>query len=238
MSLGALALRVVSETRVLRELVENRLGWATSTEYQREGLLLSRPAEGGSVGKPSWVLYESGSIVLRRTPQESDAVNAACFHLVALEAATTSPHLALRLRTILLPGGDAVLADAQALHDLAGHDRRLGARGCLVLPTTVALVDPDAMELILPDQDVDQAVPTGRRAISQVVIRQRDPSPLAEADPLLALAAAALRDPELDLQATLQQIARLAEADAGVVRLAPVDDIIALPDELGLRRSS
>ena len=238
MSLGALELRVVSETKALRELVENRLGWATGTAEAREGLLLARPAEAGSLGKPSWLLYESGSVVLRRTPKETDAALAACFHLIALEAATTTPWLALRLRTVLLPSGDAVLTDAQALYDLAGHDRRLAARGCMVLPTTVALVDPDTMELVLPDQDLDEKVPSGRRPITQVVLRQRDESPLAEADPMLALAAAVLRDPHQDLQATLEQIARLAEAEPGVVRLAQAEAIVGLPDELGRPRSS
>ena len=59
-----------------------------------------------------------------------------------------APYLALRLRTVLVDGR-AVLAEPAVLHDLAGHDRRMAQRGCVVLPSTIATVDPLTLEAVL-----------------------------------------------------------------------------------------
>ena len=134
------------------------------------GLLAGRPPGDSAIGEAMWTLYESGDIVLRRSRHECDIVTAACFHLQALEAAVTSPLLPLRLRTMLLPDGGALLAVPGPLHDLAGHDRRLARRGVIVLPTTVALIDPATCEVVLPVQSDDTAIPSGHHPIRSMMV--------------------------------------------------------------------
>ena len=155
------------------------------------------------------MVYESGGIVLRRSRDEHDVVDAAGFHLVALRAAVTSGLLPLRLRPVILRNGDALLVDPRAIAEVAGHDRWFGARGCDVLPTTVALVDPERGELVLPDQDIDERVPTGRLPISTFLLREPADDGLPDAAPILAAAAVVLRDAERNLQTTLEQIDQL-----------------------------
>ena len=225
MSLGALTFRVVSEAMSLRAAVEARLGPTVDRVYAREGLLIGRPGLGEAGEKAAWMAYESGEIVLRRSRREQDVVEAAVFHLIALRSAVESPLLPLRLRTVMLDSGSAVLVDPRAIYDVAGHDRWYAAHGCDVLPTTIALVDPATVELILPEQDVDDRVPTGRHRIEEFILRRGEESPLGGADVLLALAAVVVRDRERDLQPILEQIDRLVTDHGDRVRLLPRGEI-------------
>lgn len=202
-------------------MIEGRLGWATTDAFQREGLLLGRPGAGSSGDKAAWMLYESGDVVLRRSRHERDVVEAAAFHLLALRAAVDSPLLPLRLRPVILPDGDALLVDPRALYDVAGHDRWFASRGCDVLPTTIALVDPASGELLLPEQDVDHRIPRGRRRIDQILLREPEEAPLEDAAAILAMSATVLRDPQRDLRVTLDQIDRMAPPNGGLIELLP-----------------
>ena len=195
------------------------------------GLLAGRPPGDSAVGESLWTLYESGDIVLRRSRHERDIVTAACFHLRALEAAVTSPLLPLRLRTMLLPDGGALLAVPGPLYDLAGHDRRLARRGVIVLPTTVALIDPVTCEVVLPDQSDVTAIPPGRYPIRSILLRDAHEPDLGEANQLLAFARTVIRDPDRDLQRALDQIAQLAEH--GVAVLVEGDEIKRTVGALG-----
>lgn len=219
MSPGALALRVVSEAASLRSTVEDRLGWPIAPGYAREGLLIGRPGDRAAGGTPTWILYESGDVVLRRSRNERDVVDAAAFHLLALEAATASPLLPLRLRSVLMPDGTAWLVDPIGLHDVAGHDRWYRARGYDILPTTIALVDPGAQELVLPDQTVDAQVPSGRIRVERILLRSTEASQLPQVDSLLALSAVVVRDPQRDLQLTLEHIDQLCPPGGELVQL-------------------
>jgi hypothetical protein len=235
---GALTFRVVSEAASLRPMVEERLGWATRSGYGREGLLVGRPGAGTSSSSAAWILYESGDVVLRRSRSERDVVDAALFHLGILEAAINSPLLPLRLRTVVLPDGTALLVDPRALNDVAGHDRWFRAHGCGVLPTTVALVDPVAEEVLLPPQDVDPLVPSGRIPIDQILLREPQEAPMPGAARLLALSAVVLRDPDRDLQVILDQLAQLASARDDLVQLLPRSSIAEAVKQRGVRPST
>lgn len=201
----------------------------TAPTVEPIGLLLGRPGSSGALGRPSWVLYESGDIVLRRSPKEEDVIAATCHHLVSLQHAVTSSLLPLRLRGVLLADGGAVLAEAAPLHDLAGHDRRLATRGCLVLPTTVCVVDPVSMELVLPEGGVEQHVPSGRVAIRTIVLREPGSPDLAGAAKHLAVARNVLRHGDQDLQSTLEQIDLLVRG-AGPIELAAHNDVSDVVD--------
>lgn len=233
MAFGPVGLRAVSESRALRPLLADRLGWELGMRPYRFGLLLGRPAAEAAVGKGFWVLYESGSVVLRRTTSEEDAVLAAAFHLVAVRTAVASPLLPLRLKTVLLPSGGALLAGADAVYSVPGHDRALARRGCTVLPTSVALIDPSTLEVVLPDQDLDPVVPVGRRPIERIALPTSGDRPVDAVSVVLALARAVLRDPDRDLQRVLEQLALLTESNPALVELMSTVEIGALVSQPG-----
>lgn len=201
-----------------------------------EGLLLGRPAADSGVGTASWVLYESGDIVLRRSRHEADVVSAAAFHLHYLQHAIGTSLLPLRVRTVLLANGSAVLVAPGPVHDVAGHDRRLGGRGVTMLPTTVAVVDVETCEVVLPPQSIDAAVPAGRRPISSLLLSDQHEPNLDGADLVLAIARTLIRDPDRDLQHSLDQIAVLAEA--GVASMAEGEEITRTIGALGASSGS
>jgi hypothetical protein len=233
MAFGPVGLRAVSESRALRPLLEDRLGWELGMRPFKFGLLLGRPAAEAAVGKGFWVVYESGSVVLRRTTSEEDAVRAAAFHLVALRSAIDSPLLPLRVKTVLLPSGGALLAGADAVYSVPGHDRSLARRGCTVVPTSVALVDPATLEIVLPEQDLDPDVPVGRRPIERIALPTSGDRPVDAVSIVLAFARSVLRDPDRDLQRVLEQLAQVIDADPGLVELMPSVEIGALVNRPG-----
>ena len=196
-------------------------------------MFLGRPNSETSVGNAAWVLFESGDIVLRRSRHEAEVEQAACFHLRALEAAVTSALLPLRLRTVVLPDGDVVLAEPGPLHDLAGHDRRLARRGCVVLPTTVVLIDPDEGQLLLPEQVIDASIPTGRRRIRSILLRNGEDDVLPAAASRLAVARTVVRDPNRDLDTTLRQIDTLARHHGERIELVTPEAMIQRVHGLG-----
>ena len=185
------------------------------------------------MGLPSWVLYESGSVVLRRSRVEADVIKAAGYHLATLAAASTSSLLALRVRTVVLPDGDVWLFDANVLWELAGLDRRLGARGFTVLPTTSALVDPESGEVVLPECGPGMSVPKGRLRIARLILRNIQESGIEGAERMLALARSVLRTSETDLQLTLGQLGLMTQPQRGLVELLPSDAIESQISHLG-----
>lgn len=170
------------------------------------GLLVGRPGSVELTTTPTWILYESGDVVLRRSRSEEDVVAAALFHLTCLEAATESTFLPLRLRPLVLTNGRVILVDPGAMHDVAGHDRWFARHIGDVLPTTVALVDPSSWELVLPAQDFDATASSGRRPIDRILIRRPPATSLVAAQPFLALSSTVLRHVGRDLQSTLEQV--------------------------------
>ena len=236
MSLGELTVRVASETRALRPAVIEHLGLALGNDVAKEGLLLSRPAVDGGVGSAAWVLYESGDIVLRRSRDEADVIAAACVHLDLLRHAVATDLLPLRLRTIVLPDGSAVLAAPGPIHGLAGLDRRLAKRGAIVVPSTVAIVDATTCEVVLPEQSIEPAVPSGRFPIRSILLRDQHEPVLDGADVLLALARLLIRDPLRALQPALDYMVVLAAQ--GVVSLAAPEEIIRIVGDLGASSSA
>ena len=162
-----------------------------------------------------------------------DIAAAAAYHLLALEAAIASPHLALRLRTVLVDGR-AVLAEPAVLHDLAGHDRRMAQRGCVVLPSTIAAVDPLTLEVVLVDQTIDDRIPCGRVPISAILLRDRDTG-LDAAARHLALARTVLRHEALPLDEAIGQVDELVVRHRERIQLAAAEDIAATVRQLGGR---
>lgn len=233
MAFGSVGLRAVSESRALRPLLAERLGWELGSRPYRFGLLLGRPAAEAAVGKGFWVVYESGSLVLRRTTSEEDAARAAAFHLLSVRTAIDAPFLPLRVKTVLLPSGGALLTGADAVYSVPGHDRALARRGCTVLPTSVVLVDPSTAEIVLSDQDLDPAVPGGRRPIERIALPTSGDRPVDDVSVMLALARSVLRDPDRDLQRVLEQLALLTESNPALVELMPSVEISALVNQPG-----
>ena len=226
-------MRIVTEDDRLRVRIADDLGWATSDAPASEGLLLGRPHAGSAVGDAAWVLYESGDIVLRRSRHHADAEQAACFHLLALEAAVMGGLLPLRLRTIVLPDGGALLVEAAPIHNLAGHDRRLAGRGYLVLPTTIAAVDPASGSVVLPQQRVDASVPSGARRIERILLRDGDERAPDGAAQILAIARNLVRTPDTDLDVTLAHIDRLTRSHGTLIELLPGEAIAEQIHALG-----
>lgn len=228
-------MRVASEASALRPAVAEHLLLEMGNDVAKEGLLLSRPAVDGGVGTAAWVLYESGDIVLRRSRDEADVIGAACLHLDLLRHAVTTDLLPLRLRTIVLPDGSATLAAPGAIHALAGLDRRLAKRGAIVVPSTAAIVDATTCEVVLPEQTIESAVPSGRFPIRSILLRDQHEPVLDGADVLLALARLLIRDPLRALQPALDHVVVLAAH--GVVSLAEPEEIVRIVGDLGASSS-
>ena len=214
-------------------MLADHQGLRVGTGLAPEGLLLGRPGSDGGVGNASWIVYESGSVVLRRSRFESDALQSACFHLASLNAAIHSTLLPLRLRTILLPDGTALLTEPAVLHDLAGHDRQLASRGYVVLPTTVALIDSDTAEFVLPAHHADAVAEGGRRRISSVVLLDKRGPSITGSATLLALLRSVLRHPGLDLGKTLRQVDQLTGRLTGCIELTDSESITQIVRHLG-----
>ena len=133
--------------------------------------------------------------------------------------AFTSPHLALRLRPILI-GDSVVLFPPGATHDLAGFDRRLARRDVTVLPTTIAIVDPATAELVLPGQALESAVPAGRLPLTRIHLyhsHAADPLPAAAA--FLELVRSAVWHSGSDRGRLLAEIARLLDSHSDLIAL-------------------
>lgn len=226
-------MRVISESSTLRGFLERVVPVGGPEAGARVALLLGRPAADSSVGSPTWVLYESGDVVLRRSRAEDEMLVAAAYHLASLQAADRTQLLPLRVRTILLPDGSAVLATPGPITALAGHDRRLHSRGCLVLPTTVAVVDAASAELVLVDQSIDEAIPSGRRPIRSIMVIDRNESQFTSVAPMLSLARHSLRMPSTDLQSVLVQIEQLVTGHPLALRMSAEHEIIDVVNHLG-----
>lgn len=222
---GPLQFEIITHDPRLRAAVEPFYPVEPARPLFQEGLFIAQPSEATQVGQPAWVLYESGDIVLRRSRSVRDIADAVLFHLATVEAALTSALLPLRVRSILLPDGSALLVTAAALHDLAGHDRRLRHRGCLVLPTTLALVDSTRAELVLPTQPFDPTIPSGRVPIRQILVRDTGGAPMPGATTTMAIARAVVRDSGQDLVSIAHQVVELARLEHGIVHSVVDDEI-------------
>jgi hypothetical protein len=207
---GSTAIGVVSESSLLRaSITEQSLG-VVDDSASREGLLLGRPGS-GEMGEPLWVLYESGDIVLRRTSDEAAAVQAAVYHLRALDNAARSSDPTLRLRTILTPDGEAVLVYPAAIHELSGYDRRLKSRGYTVLPTTIATINLRQRTVQVPSTGADPDKDLMSAPIREIMLGQRDDSPMTDAGAILATIRSVLRRPGDDLEQLLDHALQVGE---------------------------
>lgn len=210
-SVEGIALGIVTESRLLRPLLSQQ-GHSPQPLVVPEsaGLLLGRPSLHSANSRPSWVLYESGQIVLARSQDEHWVIQAAGAHLSVLSDAIGSDLLALRLRTVVLPSGEVLLADPPSIYQTAGYDRRLRARGCLVLPTTIVAVDHRTGHVVLPElAPGGGGLPSGRLRIKQILLRDQPAYSIASANGVLALSNAVVRHASLDMRATLGQLASL-----------------------------
>jgi hypothetical protein len=217
-------LRVVSESLDLRTYLDEVIGLEIRGTLAGEALLLGRPAVDGAVGTPAWVLYESNSVVLRRSLREDDVFQAAAYHLLAADAAMGSDRLALLVRTVVLPSGGVWLFDPFVLSELAGLDRRMLRAGCTVLPTTIASIDVATGEVVLPDHPFGDQLPAGRRPIERMLMRTW-PDEAIEGVEALRLARVVIRHRKTDLDLVLRQILELVGADATPLELLPAQSI-------------
>ncbi len=207
-----------------------------TTGRAREGLLLGRPAQDGNFGRASWVLYESGSIVIRRSPEEDDVVDAALYHLTNLAQLTSAGMLPLNLRTFLMPDGSAWLVDPIPIYDLPGLDRRLLRRGVTVLPSTVVALDAERREIVLPEESRGLPVPSGRLPVGRVLLRHLVDTPIEAAESFLAVARVVVRTADTDLANVLTQIELLEPGEKGPVEMLETETIKSLVEDLALGR--
>lgn len=217
--IGGSCVSVASQTAQLRTLLSDSDDEHDDPRMAPLALLLGRPGADDRPlpsATPAWVLYESGDVVLRRSTDEVAVCHSAVFHLAALRHALTGTLLPLRMRTLILASGEAVLVEPALLMTLAGHDRRLARQEVTVLPTTAAAVEAATGTLVLPDQTIDPAVPTGHLPIARIVVPDwlLAHSPLATA--MLWLARSVIRMAETDLDAALADVARLVASGVSV----------------------
>lgn len=227
METGAIRFVVASESRSLRPAIEANLGWSTGSDPWDEGLFITQPASASEVARAMWVLDESGGITLRRSPDESVVVNSALFHLLCLESALTTEHLALRLRAILLPDGTALLVEPRVVHELSGMDRKLLRRGVRVLPTTISIVDEGRSELVVPPQEFEPDVVPGRYPISRILLARTEEDLGMEAASVLHLTSNLLRVQDQDLRTPLKKMQKLVSTSGERIRRLTVDQIEA-----------
>ena len=224
-----MSLSIASETPLLRAAVERQLGWSTGSEWLNEVLFLAQPGVSGS-GKPSWLVYESGSVTLRRTLDEREAVTAALFHLLSVEHALRGPLMPTRLRPLLRPDGSVVLIEPRAVHQLAGFDRRLLRRGVTVFPTTIVALDPEAAEIEVPHHELDIALAPGRYPVAQIVLQEMTAGPGPTPSLLLALLRASVRAKHHDVTKILAGYDRFVSLHGSTIRLeltASIDELVA-----------
>lgn len=237
-NLGTIRLRVISESVAMRSRLEPESGWSLDDSYSNEGLLIGQPSTQEAFGTSAWVLYESGSIVLRRSKEESAVLDSAVYHLGALRAAVNSELLAVSARTFLLPDGGVWLVDPNPIYELAGFDRRLARRGVTLLPTTIALIDATQGEVLLPEHELGGSVPSGRLPISRMLFRPLLVRPLELGEAYLTLARAVIRQAKMDLGHTLDQVEQLAHPDRGLLEIIDRESIAHQVDQLGVAGSS
>jgi hypothetical protein len=198
--------RVVSESPDLRAYLETA-GLDLRNTLATNGLLLGRPSEGRSIGKPMWVLYESGSVVLRRSTVVEETFEAAAYHLRTVEHASgaLARQLPLLSRVLIMPSGEAWLTDPYVAYTTPGLDRRLARAGITILPSTVASFDPQTTEVVLPEHSLGSHLPTGRFRVERMLYRTI-PGQTIDGVEHLRLARLVLRCPATRLDGVLQQI--------------------------------
>ena len=130
----------------------------------------------------------------------------------------------------MLPNGKVWLTDPFVQGELAGMDRRMLRAGITVLPTTVASIDVETAEIVLPDHGFDEAIPTGRLAIDRMLFRSI-PEMALEGAKELRLARLVVRHLGTDLDETLKHIEQLVAVLGD--RLELVDEREAIEDEIG-----
>jgi hypothetical protein len=218
-----LRVRVVSEAPDLRAFLRDA-GLHVRNTLATAGLLLGRPSEGAAVGQPMWVLYESGSVVLRRSPRAADAFLAAAYHLHSADAASAATErLALTARVLVLPTGRVWLTDPYVMSELAGLDRLFGRAGVVVLPTTIASVDVRTGEIELPDA-AGSDLPAGRFTIERILYRTV-PDNTLDGIEHLRLARMVVRSGSTDLARVVQQIGDLVANVSERLELRDADEI-------------
>jgi hypothetical protein len=219
-----LRVRVVSEAPDLRAFLHDD-GFEVRNTLATTGLLLGRPSEGAAVGNPLWVLYESGSVVLRRSPREGDAFLAAAYHLRSADAASgATERLALTARVLVLPTGRVWLTDPYVMSELAGLDRLFERAGVVVLPTTIASVDVRTGEVELPDAASGPDLPAGRFPIERMLYRTV-PENTLDGIEHLRLARMVVRSGSTDLARVVRQIAELVDNVAERLQLRDAEEI-------------
>jgi len=224
-------MRLISESHQLRTRIEDELGWSIGSRFLlKAGLLVGRPGD-TSVGRPAWVLYESGNIVLRRSVDEDVISAAACYHLHTLDRALSDRHLPLNVRVFLV-NGEAWLVDTSVAYQLAGLDRGMLRRGVVVLPTSIAAVDTATGELVLPDRTFGEDVPSGRIALARVMLRPPSFDRLEAARPLLGLARSVVRTADADLDVRLGQVVELARRLGDGLEVRDREQIVEVVDSL------
>lgn len=225
--------RVASELGTLHDFLGDDF---TGTALEGPlAVLVGQPGRVSPVGKPAWVAYESGDIVLARSTKADDIHSAVGFHLASLAAATASIGLPLRLRPILTPDDTVVLVEPSPIHDLAGNDRRLLRRGFRVLPTTVVRYDSGVSQVKLPAQRFDPTIGAGGFPVVEILLRDRGPSALPAADLVLALARSVLKFDGIELERVARDVEDLSRA--GIAMLLSAEEIRTRVDALGSLRS-
>lgn len=161
---------------------------------------------GKAVGEPLWVLYESGSVVLRRSRDLAEVFEAAAYHLGVVAAAARHPErLPLLARIIVDPDGRAHVTDPYVASSLPGMDRAARRRGYVILPTTIASIDVDRGELHLPDHQLSANLPTGIIPIGSVLFRTLPGQPIDGVEHL-RLARHVMRTANTDITHVIAQI--------------------------------
>jgi hypothetical protein len=202
--------RIASETAELGVYLGD-CGYATNRALATTGLLLGQPAQDGDVGRPMWVLYESNSVVLRRSTRPIDTFAAADYHLRSLEHASVAEHrLPMLARILVMPSGAVWLLDPFANSTLPGMDRALARRGITVLPTTVASIDVERGTVVLP-QDDSKELPDGELSIERLMYRDIPPMEI-DGEAHLRFARSVVRTASTELRRTIEQIGRLVDS--------------------------
>lgn len=200
-----------------------------------EGLLLAQPGAGRATNRPSWVLYESNSVVLRRSPNEEDAHLAAIYHLNSVATALGSTErLPLLSRILVLPNGRAWLTDPFVHGELAGLDRRFHRAGITVLPTTIASLRPTTGSILLPEAPAGLDLPSGEVPIERMLFRSI-PDMALDGSTQLRLARLAVRHLDTDLSEVLALIGATATLLSQKIELTEVAEIEHRLDEVSRR---
>ena len=231
---GGLEVGVQSEGPALRRLLASSTRLTLRDGYVEPGMLLGRPGSDKPTASPLWVAYESGDIVMRRTKTEADVALAATLQLLAIEHALTSGLLAMRFRTVVLESGELILVHPSALSSMAGYDRRLEARGGLVLCPTIVAIDPPTGEVHFVSQDLDARQPVGCREVKAVLLGDGDDPERVDSYRMIGLARSAVRYPSSNLDQILSQIEELEQSWREKIELLQPDGFSSRLDQLVL----